>query len=33
VPSCTELVFQEWVIDAAGPKGAAASNGLVARTP
>jgi hypothetical protein len=33
VPACTELVFQVWVVDAAGPKGAAASNGLVGRTP
>ncbi|HEX5010750.1 MAG TPA: choice-of-anchor tandem repeat NxxGxxAF-containing protein [Planctomycetota bacterium] len=33
VPPCTELVIQMWVIDAAGPKGAAASNGLVGRTP
>jgi hypothetical protein len=33
VPACTEVVFQAWIVDAAGPKGAAASNGLLARTP
>jgi hypothetical protein len=33
IPSCTTLVFQAWIVDAAGPKGAAASNGLMGRTP
>jgi len=33
VPACTAVVFQEWIVDATGPKGAAASNGLMGRTP
>jgi hypothetical protein len=33
VPGCTTLLFQAWIVDAAGPKGAAASNGVLGRTP
>lgn len=33
LPACSTLVFQAWVVDPAGPKGAAASNGLLAITP
>jgi hypothetical protein len=33
VPACREIFFQAWIVDPAGPKGAAASNGLLGRTP
>ena len=33
VPSGTPIYFQYWVVDAAGPYGASASNGLVGTTP
>jgi hypothetical protein len=33
VPSGFQIVLQEWVFDGAGPKGFAASNGLVGTTP
>ena len=33
VPSGLTVWFQEWIVDAAGPKGFAASNGLAGTTP
>jgi len=33
VPPCTTIVMQDWIVDPAGPHGAAASNGLEAETP
>ncbi|MHC5212375.1 MAG: choice-of-anchor tandem repeat NxxGxxAF-containing protein [Planctomycetota bacterium] len=33
LPPCSEFVLQAWIVDAGGPFGAAASNGLLGRTP
>jgi hypothetical protein len=33
VPSGLTVWFQEWIVDGAGPKGFAASNGLSGVTP